>query len=172
MHLALQTAATAQPLDAERLGNYLVKAAREADLVTSWIEQNDSVESGLRTIAAQTITDATSGPLSGFVSRIEREGDAVGLGLLTMQLTSPGFADLYQGSPKRLLTLVDPDNRSAVDWDELERLVERARTADARTAFVDDDAELARTILTKRLLRLASADQRRSAWPPGTRNSS
>ncbi len=154
VHLALQTAATAQPLDAERLGDYLVKAAREADLVTSWIEPDDAVESGLRSIAAQIITDVTSGPLDDFVGRIEREGDAVGLGLLALHLTCPGFADLYQGSPKRLLTLVDPDNRSAVDWDEIERLVERVRTSDSATAFADDDVDLARTILTERLLHL------------------
>lgn len=154
VHLALQTAVTAQPLDAERLGEYLVKAAREADLVTSWIEPSDAVESGLRSIAAHVITDATSGALADFVGRIEREGDAAGLGLLALQLTCPGFADLYQGSPRRLLTLVDPDNRAPVDWDDLDELVGRVRTSDTSTAFADGDVDLARAILTERLLHL------------------
>lgn len=152
--LALQTAVTAQPLDATRLGDYLVKAAREADLVTSWIDPDDGVESWLRNIAAQAVTDATSGSLAGFVQYVERAGDAVGLGLLAMQLTCPGFADLYQGAPKRLLTLVDPDNRMPVDWDDLERLVERVQHADTMSAFLDGNVDLARTILTQRLLHL------------------
>lgn len=154
VHLALQTAATAQPLDAGRLGDYLVKAAREADLVTSWIDQDSAVEAALREIAAQSIDDATSGPLGDFVGLIERAGDAAGLGLLATQLTCPGFADLYQGSPRRLLTLVDPDNRSPVDWDELDGLVARVRTSDTRTAFAAGDVDLARATLVERVLRL------------------
>ncbi len=154
VHLALQTAATARPIDADRLGDYLVKAAREADLVTSWIDADDAVESGLRSIASQAIADATAGPFADFVGRIEREGDAVGLGLLAMQLTCPGFADLYQGSPKRLLTLVDPDNRAPVDWNEIDDLVERVRTSDTTTAFINGDVDLARTILTDQILHL------------------
>lgn len=154
VHLALQTAATAQPIDDDRLGDYLVKAAREGDLVTSWIDPDETVESGLREIATRANTAATSGPLADFVGRIEREGDAVGLGLLAMQLTCPGFADLYQGSPKRLLTLVDPDNRIPVDWDQIDHLVERLHTTDTTTAFVDGDVDLARTELTERILHL------------------
>lgn len=154
VHLALQTAATARPIDVDRLGDYLVKAAREADLITSWTDPDHRVENGLRDLAAQAIADTTTGPLAGLAGRITRDGDAAGLGLLTMLLTCPGFADMYQGSPRRLLTLVDPDNRSEVDWDEVARLVAQADTVDPKHAGISGDIDLARTVLTQRILRL------------------
>jgi (1->4)-alpha-D-glucan 1-alpha-D-glucosylmutase len=37
-----------------------------------------------------------------------------------LQLTMPGVPDLYQGSERTLLTLVDPDNRRPVDFAPLD----------------------------------------------------
>ncbi|MEP1124894.1 MAG: malto-oligosyltrehalose synthase [Ilumatobacter sp.] len=152
--LAMQTAVTARPIDAVRLGDYLVKSAREADLITTWTAPDDEVEAALRSLAHALVDAASSGPLADFADRIEPIGDAAGLGLLALQLTCPGFADLYQGSPRRLLTLVDPDNRGEVDWDSIAATIERVPTADAATAHADGDVDLARTVLTERILRL------------------
>lgn len=152
--LALQTVVTTQPIDAERLGDYLVKSAREADLITSWTEPAENVESGLRDLAGRLVGDATDGRLAEIARRVESEGDAAGLGLLAMQLTVPGFADLYQGSPRRLLSLVDPDNRRPVDWDGIASLADRIETTDTVTAMADGDIDLARAVLTERMLRL------------------
>jgi (1->4)-alpha-D-glucan 1-alpha-D-glucosylmutase len=154
VHLALQTSVTAQPIDAHRLGEYLVKSAREADLLTTWTEPDDHVESTLRRLAASLVADATTGPLAPFARVIEREGDAVGMAMLALHLTCPGFADLYQGSPTRLLSLVDPDNRAPVDWDTLDALIDQIPTTDSVTAFARGDIDLARTVLTQRILRL------------------
>ncbi len=152
--LAMQTAVTARPIDTDRLGDYLLKSAREADLITTWTEPDDDVESALRSLARSLVDAASAGPLADFADRIEPIGDAVGLGLLALQLTCPGFADLYQGSPHRLLTLVDPDNRGEVDWDSIAATIERIPTTDAAQAYADGDIDLARTVLTERILRL------------------
>lgn len=154
VHLALQTAVTAQPIDAERLGDYLVKSAREADLLTTWTEPDDSVESTLRRLAASLVEDAATGALAEFSRAVERDGDVVGMGMLALHLTCPGFADLYQGSPRRLLSLVDPDNRVPVEWDDVVTLIDRVATTDVATALAGGDVDLARTVLTQRLLRL------------------
>ena len=154
INLALQTAVTAQPIDAQRLGDYLVKSAREADLLTTWTEPDDLVESTLRGLAASLVDDATAGDLAEFSRVIEREGDLVGVGMLALHLTCPGFADLYQGSPRRLLSLVDPDNRAPVDWDAFVALIDQIPTTDTATALSGGDIDLARAVLTQRVLRL------------------
>ena len=44
--LALQTAVTAWPITADRMTDYLVKSAREADLHTSWTTPDEAYEAG------------------------------------------------------------------------------------------------------------------------------
>lgn len=155
--LALQTAVTARPLTVERLHDYLVKAAREGDLITSWTEPDERLETALREVS-QTLVAGISpeadSALAAFAATIEVEGATIGLRLLALQFTCPGVPDLYQGSPRSLLSLVDPDNRNEPDWDELLDLVDRVETSDTASASADGDTDLARTILTERILRL------------------
>src|SRR5690606_22621460 len=49
--LALETAVTAWPIAADRPTAYLVKAAREAERHTTWINPNDAYEEALRDLA-------------------------------------------------------------------------------------------------------------------------
>ncbi len=165
--LALQTAVTARPLTIERLHDYLVKAAREGDEITSWIEPDEHVEAQLGLLAEAAInssainssaTDeagaAASMGLAAFAAEIEPAGDAIGLRLLALQLTCPGFPDLYQGAPMTLLSLVDPDNRVPPAWEQLDRLIDAVPTTDTEMAFSLGSADLARTTMTERILRL------------------
>jgi (1->4)-alpha-D-glucan 1-alpha-D-glucosylmutase len=79
----------------------------------------------------------------------------VGRRVLAIQLTCPGFADLYQGTPLRLASLVDPDNRGAPDWDAIATLMQRASSTEPGTSTRDgDDADFARAVLIRRLLGL------------------
>jgi (1->4)-alpha-D-glucan 1-alpha-D-glucosylmutase len=152
--LALQTAVTARPLDADRLEAYLVKAAREGDRITSWTEPDAAVEELLVELASALVADSNDGRLAAFAQLIEAQGDAVGLRVLALQLTCPGFPDLYQGSPRRLLSLVDPDNRVQPDWEALDDLIRRNASADTASALAAGDADLARSVLTERVLRM------------------
>ena len=153
--LALQTAVTTRPITADRLEAYLVKAAREGDLVTSWTEPDEELEGRLGRLAA-VLADEMSGdgPLAEFAALIEEEGGSVGVRMAALQLTCPGFPDLYQGSPRALLSLVDPDNRSLPDWAGLADLVARNPSSDVRSALSDGDVDLARSILVDRVLHL------------------
>ena len=152
--LGLQTAVTARPLTVERLGDYLVKAAREADLVTSWIEPDVAAEAELRWIARALVDDIdrASGDLDGFARSLERHGERIDLVALAIQLTCPGFADLYQANPQGLFTLVDPDNRTPPEWARLEQLVQAASSTDPRSAVEAGLVDLARTTMTRRIL--------------------
>lgn len=153
--LGLQTAVSARPLDTDRLGAYLVKAAREADRVTSWTDPDPDVEADLWVLADALVADASGGsePLTEFADLIEVDGARVDLALLAVQLTCPGFADLYQGSPCGAFTLVDPDNRRSPDWARLRELTRSASSSDVASAMAVGNVDLARTVTTERILR-------------------
>lgn len=104
----------------DRLLAYMQKAAREAKLVTSWASPDEEYEVAL----SQFITDILDPRLSrsfiedvwGFVQAVAPAGAINGLGQTVLKLTSPGVPDLYQGSERWDLSLVDPDNRRPVDF--------------------------------------------------------
>jgi (1->4)-alpha-D-glucan 1-alpha-D-glucosylmutase len=52
-----------------------------------------------------------------FAERVAELGARYSLSQLVLKLSSPGVADCYQGSELWTLTLVDPDNRTPVDFD-------------------------------------------------------
>lgn len=51
-----------------------------------------------------------------FSRMIARHATWNSLSQLVLKIASPGIPDFYQGTEFRTLTLVDPDNRNAIDW--------------------------------------------------------
>ena len=162
--LALHTAVSAWPITADRMTEYLVKSAREADLRTSWTAPDEAYESGLGALATDLEVELGLDPgdpvLSGIVSRTLRPGWANSLALLAVRLTSPGVPDLYQGTVSFTYSLVDPDNRVEPDWDERRALVAAAMDLDGPGAWSGDDVEAAKAVVVTRTLALR---RRRSA---------
>jgi (1->4)-alpha-D-glucan 1-alpha-D-glucosylmutase len=156
--LALHTAVTAWPIDADRMSEYLVKSAREADLHTSWTDPDDAYEAGLRSLAVDLADDLVHDPtgdvLADIVDRVQRPGWANSLALLAVRLTAPGVPDLYQGTVSFTYSLVDPDNRVEPDWDERRALVEAAGTTDGPGAWLGEDVEAAKAVVITRTLAL------------------
>ncbi|MFI1396989.1 malto-oligosyltrehalose synthase [Streptomyces sp. NPDC020681] len=95
----------------ERLRTALLKSVREAALHTSWTEPDEAYE---RAVAA-FVSAGPAGPPLYSVALFARELDpytrANVLGAALLQLTMPGVPDLYQGTEREFLALVDPDNR-------------------------------------------------------------
>ncbi|MGH1505449.1 MAG: malto-oligosyltrehalose synthase [Acidimicrobiales bacterium] len=120
--LAVQTAVAAWPIDADRLGDYLVKAGREAELLTSWIDVDDAHEAALRRVARH-LCEKRAKEITAFVDRIGPAARAISLAQLVVRLTAPGVPDVYQGAERWLRTLVDPDNRAPLDHDALREVV-------------------------------------------------
>ncbi|MCP3820856.1 malto-oligosyltrehalose synthase [Streptomyces sp. A3M-1-3] len=112
--VAWQTAVGFGSPDRDRLVAALLKAVREAALHTSWTEADPVYE---RAVAA-FVEAGPAGRPSDSVARFARELDpyvrANVLGATLLQLTMPGVPDLYQGSEREFLALVDPDNRRPV----------------------------------------------------------
>ncbi|MCX4863659.1 malto-oligosyltrehalose synthase [Streptomyces sp. NBC_00257] len=99
---------------AGRLEPALLKAVREAGLFTGWTEPDPVYERAVTDFVAAGPA-AGSGPvretLERFASTLDPYVRANVLGAALVQLTMPGVPDLYQGTEREYVALVDPDNR-------------------------------------------------------------
>ena len=140
-YLLLQTLVGAWPIDGERLATYLIKAIREAKRHTSWTAPDAAYESAVLGFAEAVLGDeAFVAELEGFVRRVLRPGRVNSLAMTLLKLASPGVPDLYQGTELWALSLVDPDNRRAVDFELRRRLLREVASCSTEelTASLDD----------------------------------
>lgn len=138
------------PATPERLHAYGEKAAREAGTGTSWSDPDEAFEARVHALVDAAFAEAR--PLvEAFVAEITAPGRSNSLAAKLLQLTGPGVPDVYQGTELWDLSLVDPDNRRAVDFDERRRLL--ARLDDGWMPEIDDTGA-AKLLVTSRALRL------------------
>jgi (1->4)-alpha-D-glucan 1-alpha-D-glucosylmutase len=102
----------AWPIGGDRLEGYLTKAIREAKIRTSWLDPHEKYESAVLDLARRAPVDR----IARFVHMIAPDARVNSLGAKLVQLTMPGAADVYQGCELTGYSLVDPDNRRAVDF--------------------------------------------------------
>ncbi|MGH3491609.1 MAG: malto-oligosyltrehalose synthase [Sciscionella sp.] len=122
--LGWQTLLGAWPIGTERLADYLDKAAKEAKLATSWLHRDHDFERTVRAWPQRVYSDAElCAEVAALVARIRPAGWSNSLGQKLVQLAGPGVPDVYQGSELWDYSLVDPDNRRAVDFAEREGLL-------------------------------------------------
>jgi (1->4)-alpha-D-glucan 1-alpha-D-glucosylmutase len=149
-YLLWQTLVGTWPISGERLAEYLTKAAREAKRHTTWTDPDADYEAALATFAAGVVADEAIGAsVTSFTERIEQWARVATLATKLVQLTLPGVPDVYQGCEMVELSLVDPDNRRAVDFDDRRR---RLATLDAGGEPSDLDDE--KLLVTASALRL------------------
>ncbi|MFC8681432.1 malto-oligosyltrehalose synthase [Microbacterium ureisolvens] len=153
--LLWQAIVGAWPASRERLHAYAEKAAREAGEATSWLAPDAAFEERMHALVDAAFDDPeVSARVESFVSEIEGAGWSNSLSAKLLQLTGPGVPDVYQGSELWEQSLVDPDNRRAVDFDERRRLLARI---DAGEQPVVDRTGAAKLLVTSRALRLRRA---------------
>jgi (1->4)-alpha-D-glucan 1-alpha-D-glucosylmutase len=151
-YLFFQTAFGAYPLSGptddfiDRLTAYAIKAAREAKQNTSWLTQNAPYEDALKSFVTGMMTnDAFAGSLAAKVEAMATYGASNSLAQVVLRIASPGVPDTYQGSELWDLSLVDPDNRRPVDYDERRsalRSIEGARAKDLLACYRDGRVKL------------------------------
>lgn len=111
----------------DRIRDYMVKAAREAKVHTSWLTPNQSYEDGLTSFISRILGAATGGKfLSAFLpfqQRIAMLAVTNCLAQVVLKVGSPGVPDFYQGTELWDLSLVDPDNRRPVDFAARQRML-------------------------------------------------
>ncbi|MEU0136260.1 malto-oligosyltrehalose synthase [Streptomyces sp. NPDC006296] len=99
---------------AGRLEPALLKAVREAGLFTSWTEPDPAYERAVTDFVAAgpgAGSGAVRSLLTGFSDALAPFVRANVLGAALVHLTMPGVPDLYQGTEREYIALVDPDNR-------------------------------------------------------------
>jgi (1->4)-alpha-D-glucan 1-alpha-D-glucosylmutase len=127
-YFLFQTLAGVWPIDAERLEGYVEKALREAKRTTNWIDPDEAHEAAVRRFLVTLLEHRPFlADFEPFAAELARAGDRAALGQLLFKLTVPGIADVYQGDELLALSLVDPDNRRAVDWDHRRGLLDALR---------------------------------------------
>jgi (1->4)-alpha-D-glucan 1-alpha-D-glucosylmutase len=120
----------------ERLKAYVVKAAREAKVHTRWIGPNHEHEAAL-TAFVEAILDETGDnaflkDFQEFQESISYYGALNSLSQVLLKIASPGVPDFYQGMELWDFSLVDPDNRRKVDFEERARLLRDLKRKEAR----------------------------------------
>jgi malto-oligosyltrehalose synthase/malto-oligosyltrehalose trehalohydrolase len=119
------------PISYERLEVYLIKHMREAKTYSSWRRVNERYESALLTYAKQVLDNSEIIELiKNYIIEEYYYIRAAVLSLKAIQLTMPGVCDLYQGSETLLQKLVDPDNRTPVDFGEMQEMLDRISNPD------------------------------------------
>ena len=113
--LAWQTLLGAAPIEDDRLVEYLLKAAKEAKLRTSWTDPDEDFEDEVRAWPARVRAEVGE-EVDELVARLTPLGWTTSLTQKLVQLTMPGVPDVYQGTELWDFSLVDPDNRRPVDY--------------------------------------------------------
>lgn len=110
---------------AGRLAAWQEKALREAQRRSSWARPDAAYEARCAAFLRRILGLEGASPgqeaafvqaLAGLVETLAPAGALNGLVQLTLQFTTPGVPDLYQGTERWDYSLVDPDNRAPVDF--------------------------------------------------------
>ncbi len=142
----------AWPASRERLHAYAEKAAREAGTSTGWAAPDADFEARMHRLVDSAFDNpAVAEVLGAIVDRIAAPGWSNSLAAKLIQLAAPGVPDVYQGSELWEDSLVDPDNRRAVDFDERRLLLE---AVDEGAHPPVDASGAAKLLVTAKALRL------------------
>ncbi|GAB3699698.1 hypothetical protein GCM10027592_26020 [Spirosoma flavus] len=125
---------------AERLDEYLQKALREAKRNSTYTEPNEAYEEATKAFARQLLDQKKPfwKRFEPFRRRITDLGIINSLAQVILKFTCPGVPDVYQGCEGWDLSLVDPDNRRPVDYDQRQEWLDEM----IRGNTVDQWAEL------------------------------
>jgi (1->4)-alpha-D-glucan 1-alpha-D-glucosylmutase len=153
--LFYQTLVGAWPIGPDRAYAYLEKAAREAKRGTSWTSPDAAYEAALRRFVrgALAATDFVQ-DLDAFVAPLVAPGRVNSLSQTLLKLTAPGVPDLYQGCELWDSSLVDPDNRRPVDYEQRRRALTAVGGLSACEVWRRADEGLAKLWLVQRALAL------------------
>jgi (1->4)-alpha-D-glucan 1-alpha-D-glucosylmutase len=128
----LQAVAGTWPLEGEpdedyrdRLRLYMQKAVREESLHTSWLAPDQAYEARLEDFVDRLLAhpDFLS-QVSALMLWLAPAGAINALAAQALKILMPGIPDIYQGTELWDYSLVDPDNRRPVDYQERRRLLD------------------------------------------------
>lgn len=160
-----------------RMADYMVKAASEAKVHTTWINPDEDYVAALQGFVNGVLDNAAF--LEAFrplQQRVTFYGRFNSLAQTLLKLTSPGMPDIYQGTELWDDSLVDPDNRRPVDYEARRRLLAEIKglpedvpaNGTARARDLLETAADGRLKLTVIALALALRHRHRAVFEQGT----
>jgi len=122
-----QTLVGAYPMQEEedfitRLEEYLTKALREGKRLSDWAHPNEEYEKAVLSFVRR-ILDHNRFFYKSFIAfqkKVSDHGIINSLSQVLLKFTCPGVPDSYQGSASWDLSLVDPDNRRLINYEQRE----------------------------------------------------
>ncbi len=124
-YLIWQTLVGAWPIDEPRLSGYVEKAVRESKARTTWTDPDETYEGAIGRLVSGILAEPAVGRhIEDWLEANAGAARANTLGQKAVQLLLPGVPDVYQGTERVDLSLVDPDNRRPVDYDLRRRRLE------------------------------------------------
>ncbi len=123
----------------ERIRTYLEKSVREANVKTAWVAPNEAYEAAVHGFVDRLLAPDPHPFLDDFLpfqQRIAACGRWNSLSALALKIGSPGVVDTYQGCELWNYTLVDPDNRQPVDYEERARALQQVKSATDVSALI------------------------------------
>jgi (1->4)-alpha-D-glucan 1-alpha-D-glucosylmutase len=129
----------------ERILAWQQKSLREARLRSSWEEPDLDYEKRAARLVNQLLADpGFTGDMTRFIVHINPAARTNSLVQTALKFCLPGVPDIYQGCELADLSLVDPDNRRAVDYQRRRALLT------ARDVGVDAKLQLIERLLAMR----------------------
>lgn len=164
-YLLYQCMVGAWPISGERMQTFAEKAMREAKQHTSWTNQNAEYEEAVhRFLEGAMGDDHVAALVGGIVDEIRIPGWKRSIAATVIRFTAPGVPDTYQGCELWDHSLVDPDNRRAVDYEARAGLLDRLELMLPGEAFAEWDTGLPK-LHTVRVCALLRAERPESFGP-------
>lgn len=114
-----------------RIKDYMLKAVREAKVNSSWMNPHflyeESVMIFIDALMARNHDNHFLNDFVPFQKMISHYGMYNSLSQVLLKITAPGVPDFYQGTELWNFSLVDPDNRSPVDFTTRIRILDELR---------------------------------------------
>jgi (1->4)-alpha-D-glucan 1-alpha-D-glucosylmutase len=133
----------------DRMLAYMLKATKEAKVHTSWVNPNEGYDRAVHSFVCAVLDDKPTNLFLKDFSSLQRKiafyGRLNGLAQVLLKLTVPGIPDIYQGTELWDYSLVDPDNRGAVDYERRQQILEELKSDVERAG--QDLVALARGLL-------------------------
>lgn len=124
----------------DRLAEYMRKALREAKVNSNWNKPDEDYEAAVIHFTTKLLAPGSSfmNTFLPFFEKVVPWGIINSLSQLVLKCTSPGIPDFYQGTELWDLSLVDPDNRRQVDYDNREWLLNHLKEREQQDNFPDE----------------------------------
>lgn len=140
----------------DRIWQMILKSIREAKQETSWRAPNTEYEEATRdflfAILSTRKTNRFMPLFTEFLTLIDRYGAWNSLSQVVLKGGSPGVYEIYQGNELLTYRLVDPDNRTPVDFDACKKELHALRKFSIEELFAKHELSKVKMALQTKLL--------------------